>query len=66
MTPVSAFVEALAEEHRTAHADLRQAELEGDEARMALALGRLADLQEIVARSLDVVSLDAVSLDATA
>lgn len=59
MTAVSAFVTALAEEHRLAHAELRVAEEEGDEERMAQALGRLADLQEIAARSLDVVSLDA-------
>jgi len=61
VTPVSAFVAALAEEHRLAHAELQAAEQTGDEVRRSLALGRLADLQEIASRSLDVVSLDAMS-----
>jgi hypothetical protein len=33
----------------------------GDHARRVQALGRLADLQEIASRSLDVVSLEAVA-----
>lgn len=61
MTTVSAFVAALAEEHRLAHAELLVAEELGDNARRAQALGRLADLQEIASRSLDVVSLEAVA-----
>jgi hypothetical protein len=52
-------VAALAEEHRLAHAELRLAQETGDEVTQALALGRLADLQDIVSRSLDVVSLEA-------
>lgn len=60
MTTVSAFVAALVEEHRLAHAELQAAEEAGDEVAKAQALGRLADLQEIVSRSLDVVSLDAI------
>ena len=61
MTTVSAFVAALAEEHRLAHAELLAAEEMGDDARRAQALGRLADLQEIASRSRDVVSLEAVA-----
>ncbi|MDV3223049.1 hypothetical protein [Intrasporangium sp.] len=61
MTTVSAFVAALAEEHRLAHAELRAAEEAGDEERRTQALGRLADLQDIASRSLDVVSLEAVT-----
>lgn len=61
MTTVSAFVAALAEEHRLAHSQLRAAEEAGDEELRAQALGRLADLQEIASRSLDVVSLEAVT-----
>jgi len=60
MTTVSAFVAALVEEHRLAHAELLAAEELGDNARRAQALGRLADLQEIASRSLDVVSLEGV------
>lgn len=61
MTTVSAFVAALAEEHQLASAQLRAAEEAGDEVARAQALGRLADLQEIASRSLDVVSLDATA-----
>ena len=61
MTTVSAFVAALAEEHRLAHAELLAAEEIGDHTRRVQALGRLADLQEIASRSLDVVSLEAVA-----
>lgn len=61
MTSVSAFVAALAEEHRLAHAELLAAEELGDNARRAQALGRLADLQEIASRSMDIVSLEAVA-----
>jgi hypothetical protein len=50
---------ALAEEHALARADLRSAETSGDDALRAQALNRLADLQDIAARSLDVVSLEA-------
>lgn len=59
MTAVSAFMAALAEEHALANAQLRSAEHSGDEARRVQALNRLADLQDIAARSLDVVSLEA-------
>ena len=61
MTSVSAVVAALAEEHRLAHAELLAAEELGDNARRAQALGRLADLQEIASRSMDIVSLEAVA-----
>ena len=61
MTSVSAFVAALAEEHRFAHAELLAAEELGDDARRTQALGRLADLQEILSRSHDVVSLEALA-----
>lgn len=59
MTAVSAFMAALAEEHALARAELRCAEAAGDDALRLQALNRLADLQDIAARSLDVVVLEA-------
>ncbi len=59
MTATSAFMAALAEEHALARSELHEAMTTGDEALRNQALGRLADLQDIAARSLDVVSLEA-------
>ncbi len=59
MTAVSAFMAALAEEHAIARAELHRAEDTGDDALRSQALNRLADLQDIAARSLDVVTLEA-------
>jgi hypothetical protein len=50
---------ALAEEHALARTELHRAVTTGDETLRSQALGRLADLQDIAARSLDVVSLEA-------
>lgn len=60
MTAVSAFIAALKEEHDRAHAQLRAAAESEDDVGRTLALNRLADLQDIVTRSLDVVSLEAL------
>lgn len=62
MKVVSEFIAALAAEHALAQAELRAAKANGDEARTAMALSRLADLQDIATRSLDVVSLEAQEL----
>lgn len=59
MTATSAFMAALAEEHALARSELHEAMTTGDEALRNQALGRLADLQDIAARSLDIVSLEA-------
>lgn len=59
MTATSAFMAALAEEHALARTDLHRAVVTGDEVLRSQALNRLADLQDIAARSLDVVSLEA-------
>lgn len=59
MTAVSAFMAALAEEHALARDELRSAEATGNDALRLQALNRLADLQDIAARSLDVVVLEA-------
>lgn len=54
-----AFLEAFAEQHRSAEAEMRAAVIDGDDERRALALGRLTDLHDILSRTFDSATVEA-------